>query len=320
PTPTPPPPRTPRPRGPAPARAPPAPLTQAVQGLLRKNSRERLTRPQLREILDRVLTADPDAAQPAVPAPRLRGAYVAVRHAGPEWSGRAMAVGTGLAVVTVAVAVLATTGRPSGSDAATGSRSRPSTSSAASATAGAPDGERPAGTPTATATAPTPSPSGPATALPAGFRVYSAPEGFAVALPDGWQPLRTERAADRAYRVTFGAAGDPRTLAVTYSENAGPDPVAVWRDEVEPNLAQDAGFRRIGEIRATTYQGHKAADMEWLTDVGGTGVRTFGRGFLLGGNRSFSLRWTTPAADWGSAANRHTLDVVLRTFRPGSQQ
>ncbi|MFG2944003.1 serine/threonine protein kinase [Streptomyces adustus] len=296
------------------------PLTGAVQGLLRKNSRERLTRPQLREILGRVLTADPDAAQPAAPAPGLRGAYAAVRHAGPEWSGRAMAVGTGLAVVTVAVAVLATTGQQSGGDAATGSRSRPSASSAASATGGAPDGERPAGTPTATPTASRPSSSVSATALPAGFRVYSAPEGFAVALPDGWQPLRTERATDQAYRVTFGATGDPRTLAVTYSENAGPDPVAVWRDDVQPNLAQDAGFRRIGEIRATTYQGYKAADMEWLADVDGTRVRTFGRGFLLGGDRSFSLRWTTPAADWDSAANRQALDVFLRTFRPGSQQ
>jgi eukaryotic-like serine/threonine-protein kinase len=46
-------------------------------------------------------------------------------------------------------------------------------------------------------------------------------------------------------------------------------------------------------------------------------VRTFGRGFLLGGNRGFSLRWTTPAADWDATANSRALSAVLKTFRPG---
>nr|WP_319675332.1 serine/threonine protein kinase [Streptomyces sp. ME18-1-4] len=105
---------------------------------------------------------------------------------------------------------------------------------------------------------------------------------------------------------------------MTYSESAGPDPVAIWRDEVEPNLRKADGFRRLGDIEARTYQGYKAADMEWLQDVDGTQVRTFGRGFLLGGHRSFSLRWTTPAADWDKSANRQALDTFLRTFRPGS--
>ncbi|MEU2778549.1 serine/threonine-protein kinase, partial [Streptomyces sp. NPDC007162] len=55
------------------------PLTQVIQGLLRKNSRERLSRPVVRDALTRVLDEDPDTmAQPA-PVPRLRGAYVAAR-------------------------------------------------------------------------------------------------------------------------------------------------------------------------------------------------------------------------------------------------
>ncbi|MBK3638527.1 serine/threonine protein kinase, partial [Streptomyces sp. MBT97] len=170
------------------------------------------------------------------------------------------------------------------------------------------------------ATSPAASPSASATAgtLPEGYRVYHAPQGFSVALPRGWKPLETALGADRAYRVTFGAAGDPRTLAVTYSESAGPDPVAVWRDDVEPDLKKDEGFRRLGDIRAVTYQGYKAADMEWLVDEDGTQVRTFGRGLLLGGHRSFSLRWTTPAAQWDRSANREAQATFLRTFRPGS--
>ncbi|MFD9002517.1 serine/threonine protein kinase [Streptomyces sp. NPDC059582] len=299
------------------------PLTQAVQGLLRKDSRERLTRPVVREVLTRVLNEDPDAVLPTVPTPRLRRAYATVRHAGPGWSGRTMAAGTGLAVVTVAVAVLATTGLPGTESSAAGGRTSPSAAAAPSAPATAPDdadGERASGTPTPPPTptpTPTPSSSASASTLPSGYQLFDAPEGFSVALPDDWKRLRTER-SDQAYRVTFGAEGDPRTLAVTYSESAGADPVAVWRDDVEPGLRQDAGFQRIGAIRATTYLGYRAADMEWLVDVDGTQVRTFGRGFLLGGRRSFSLRWTTPAADWGRTANRQALDVFLRTFEPDS--
>jgi hypothetical protein len=151
-----------------------------------------------------------------------------------------------------------------------------------------------------------------------GFRTYRAPEGFSLALPAGWKPLDTDRQGDLRYRVTFGATGDDRTLAVTYSKRVGPDPVAVWRDEVEPNLERSGDYRRIGEIRATTYQGREAADMEWTADVDGTRVRTFGRGFLLGEGRSFSLRWTTPDDDWEDKANQEALRTFLKTFRPGS--
>ncbi|WP_069772105.1 serine/threonine-protein kinase [Streptomyces sp. LUP30] len=316
----------------APLRA--GPLTSTVQGLLRKDSRERLTRTVVRQSLTRVLDEDPHAG---LPTPRLRRVCAAARHVGPQWSGRAMAAGTALAVVTVAFAALVVTHQlPDPDDtSAGGTQARPS------ASAPAPDedaGDRGSPTPSPTPTTPPPptaaspaaparpsasaspdaSPSATATALPQGFRVYRAPEGFSVALPAGWKRLETARGADHAYRVTFGASGDPRTLAVTYSESAGPDPVAVWRDDVEPNLRKDDGFRRIGAIRATTYLGYKAADMEWVVDVDGGQERTFGRGFLLGGHRSFSLRWTTPAEDWDTQADRQALDTFLKTFRPGS--
>ncbi|MGW5771522.1 serine/threonine protein kinase [Streptomyces longwoodensis] len=306
------------------------PLGPTVQGLLRKDSRERPNRAEVRAALARVLDADPHALS----ARGLRRAYVAARRAGPRRGGRVMAVGTVLAVVTVAVAALAVTRQlPGTADRASGggpgraSASSPPaptpSPSASSPSAPDPSGSAPSATATpatpssgpSASTGPAPAPSG--GALPAGFTLYRAPEGFSVALPDGWRRLDTARQNGLAYRVTFGAPDDPRTLAVTYSERVGPDPVAVWREDVEPGLRQLAGFRRLGEIRATTYQGYRAADMEWLTDVGGTRVRTFGRGFLLGGNRGFSLRWTTPAGDWDRPGNERALAIVLRTFRPG---
>ncbi|MEU7059517.1 serine/threonine-protein kinase [Streptomyces sp. NPDC046197] len=297
------------------------PLTQAVQGLLRKDSRERLTRPVVREALTRVLNEDPDTLATNASRPRLRGACAAACRAGRAWSRRTLVAGTTLAVVTVAVAILVATHQLPGTGTATSDTDRAAPSSGTAEHSPAPaTGRTGAGTsrpPKKPPTTPPPSPSAPATGLPAGFRRLDAPEGFSVALPANWKRLRTTRAAP-AYRVVFGATGDPRTLAVTYSERVGPDPVAVWRDDVEPDLERTTGYQRIGEIRATTYQGHRAADMEWLSGTGADRVHTFGRGFLLGDHRGFSLRWTTPAADFDTPGNRQALDVFLRSFRPAS--
>ncbi|AZQ39630.1 serine/threonine protein kinase [Streptomyces cyaneochromogenes] len=305
----------------APVRA--GPLTQAVQGLLRKDSRERLSRPVIRDAFVRVLNEDPEAPLQATPRRRPSGLYTA----GPGWGRRAMVVGTALAVVTVAAAVLVVTnGREDdGGSSAAGAAPTPSTS-AKQPTSPAPTSQVP--TSPAPTAEPTPSPTKEATknppptaspsgnALPEGFRTYKSPEGFSVALPQGWKPLRTTRASDLAYRVVFGAEGDPRTLAVTYSERVGPDPVAVWRDDVEPGLkGAGVGYERVGDIDGTTYRGYEAADIQWLADDDGTRVRTFGRGFLIGEHRGYSLRWTTSAADWDDAGNREALDVALDTFR-----
>ncbi|MEV7885469.1 serine/threonine protein kinase [Streptomyces sp. NPDC002817] len=294
------------------------PLTQTVQGLLRKNSRERLNRQVVREALVRVVSEDPDAAPASAPRPRLRG----LTSGGPGWSRRTLVAGTALAVVTVAVAVVAVARElPGGSDesATDAATPRPSASASASVPAAQPS-QAPAPTPTPTPQSPTPTPTPtPTSASPAApqpeFQHYTSPQGFSVSLPEGWEALSTTKQDDLAYRVVLGAEGDPRTLAVTYSTRVGDDPVAVWRDDVEPRLQQSGDYQRIGEIRATTYQGREAADLEWLATVDGTSVHTLGRGFLLGSGQGFSLRWTTPASDWDDDANQQTLETILRTFR-----
>ncbi|PWI20303.1 serine/threonine protein kinase [Streptomyces sp. Act143] len=292
------------------------PLTPTVQGLLRKNSRERLGRQAVREALSRVVTEEPDALPDETPVPLLRRLH----DAGPGRGRRTMAAGTALAVVTVTVAVLAATGRLS-TDADDSAADAPPAGPTASATGGEPAQPAPEPTPTRQPTqkpTPTPSPTrSPTTAAPSptpAFQHYTAPQGFSVSLPRGWTALSTTQQDDLAYRVVLGAEGDPRTLAVTYSTRVGDDPVAVWRDDVEPGLRQSGDYRRVGEIRATTYQGREAADMEWLATVDGTRVHTLGRGFLIGGGRGYSLRWTTPAADWDDPADQQTLETVLRTF------
>ncbi|MDX2548545.1 serine/threonine-protein kinase [Streptomyces sp. WI04-05B] len=319
------------------------PLTQVIQGLLRKSARERLTAPVARDALLRVIRDEPDTSDEPLPSVRPRdvGAAVGARRVGRNGNRSAarklVLAGTALAVVTVAA--LATTDNLPGIDAsASGADTTPSVAAPAPSvpsTGGSatlpdqvpepsPSPSVPASptpsAPPSTPPAPTPTPSptgGTAEALPAGFRVYNAPEGFSIALPQGWKRLSEDVAPGNvAYRILFGADDDPRTLAVTYSQLLRPDPVAVWRDDVQPGLVKaDIGFQRIGEIRATTYHGRRGADMEWLSDFEGTRIRTFGRGFLTGEKTGYSLRWTTPAADWNDTANRQALDTFLRTFR-----
>ncbi|MFI0505195.1 serine/threonine protein kinase [Streptomyces albogriseolus] len=299
------------------------PLTEVVTGLLRKEPRERPGRQAVRDVLTRVLREVPGDGP---------GPGEAYAPAGRGWKGKGVLVGTSLAVVTVTAAVVAAaTGLPGGDGLADGGPAAsvsasaggtgaaeaaprvPPSSGAAPPSSAAPS-PSPSSSPSGTAS---PSPSDPG-ALPAGFRTYQAPEGFSVALPEGWERQRTSRATRLSYRVTFGADDDPRTLAVTYSERVGTDPVAVWRDTVEPGLARAGAYQRVGAIEPTTYQGREAADMQWITTDDGARVRTFGRGFLLGDGRGFSLRWTTPAADWASAGSQEALRTVLRTFRPGT--
>ncbi|MEV5350670.1 serine/threonine protein kinase, partial [Streptomyces achromogenes] len=224
---------------------------------------------------------------------------------------RVLVAGAALAVVVVTGVVLAGTGALPGT--------RPVAAPPGLVVPATPTDGRTGGTPPGPTPPASPSPSLPTApaspTLPTGYRPYHAPEGFSLALPGGWRRLATSRVAGPAYRVTFGRGGGGPTLAVTYSERVGPDPVAVWRRDVEPGLARLPGYRRIGAVRATTYQGHRAADLQWLAGTGSARSRTFGRGLLLGGRRGFSLRFTAPAATWGDAANQVALTTFLRTFR-----
>ncbi|MBU6535185.1 protein kinase domain-containing protein, partial [Streptomyces mayonensis] len=93
------------------------PLTRAVQGLLRKDSRERLSRPVVRAALVRVLAEDPEAGVYEVSRPpRSGGAYSGARSPGHGWGRRGAVAGTALALVTVTAAALAAAQGWSGGD------------------------------------------------------------------------------------------------------------------------------------------------------------------------------------------------------------
>jgi serine/threonine protein kinase len=307
------------------------PLAPAISGLLRWDPVERVPEAVVREALTRILRQNLEETMPPEPPPLYDDPVGGLRegaadegrtgHTPGGRTRRPVLLGGALAVTVVALAVLAATGGLPGGDDTSASGSAPTraASGVPSTAPTAPAGGKPSASATRSpAPSPSPSPSA-GTTVPAGFSLYRAPQGFAVALPRGWKPLETQSSDDLAYRVTFGASGDPRTLAVTYSTQLGPDPVAVW-SALEPSLrAESTGYERVGDIRPVTYRGMKGADMEWYSVAGGEQVRTFGRGFLIGEHRGFSLRWTTPADDWDTTANRQALSVFLKSFQPSTK-
>jgi serine/threonine protein kinase len=308
------------------------PLSPAIQGLLRRDPVERVPESVVREALTRILKAELDEdSMPTETLPVFRDldAPPARRVWGKVPLTRPVLLGGALAVTVVCFAGLTAAG---GLSERGTSASGPAPSPKVSATPSPTPSASPSSTVAqqAPSTSPSPTSSSSASASPSpshtltedpptGFFRYTAPQGFSVALPKGWKPVRTESSPDGSYRVTLGASGDPRTLVVTYSTQLTSDPVAVWR-EVDTSLRGDSiAYERLGDIRAVTYQGYKGADMEWLSTNDGVRERTFGRGYLIGDHEGFSLRWTTPAADWDTAADRNALATFLRTFKGGSQ-
>lgn len=301
------------------------PLGPAITGLLRQDALERVPEPVVRASLTRIVSVDPDEPTQEMLRPRFRGAWLVTHRAGRAGSRpavrRSVLVGAVLVIAASSVAALVAVSRPGGAF-ATGTE--PSGLRAPSLP-GAASGAGTSGTSVTPPGSSTPAPSTSQSAPSSGttsenpvvtFHRYVAPEGFSIDLPQGWRRINTYRAGEGTYRITFGASRDPRTLIITYSVQRGLDPVAVWRD-LEPSLESTyAGYERVGDIRAVTYQGHKGAGMQWLSTVNGVRIRTFGLGFLLGDGLGCSLRWTTLADDPDSTANQQALNTFVRTFRP----
>ncbi|WP_393101657.1 serine/threonine protein kinase [Streptomyces sp. LN325] len=304
------------------------PLGPAIQGLLRRDPVERVPESVVREALTRILKAELDDSEPTGTLPLFEESGFdgprPGRVRGRRPVSRPVLLGGALAVTVVCFAGLAMAGGlsdrgTSASDSAPSPSASDRPTASPAPTAGGTDPRATPSAPASRSSSPSasPSPSPSRTGRqdpPAGFFRFTAPQGFAIDLPKGWAPLRTERSADQSYRVLLGASGDPRTLTVTYSTQLAPDPVAVW-NEVDTSLrGETIDYQRVGDIRSVDYRGYKGADMEWLSTADGVRERTFGRGFLVDGRRGFSLRWTTPADDWSTAANRQALDTFLRTF------
>ncbi|GIF62839.1 hypothetical protein Ais01nite_08740 [Asanoa ishikariensis] len=141
----------------------------------------------------------------------------------------------------------------------------------------------------------------------AGWRYYQDPSGYAVPVPEGWSP----RAAGQ--RVEFHPPDGAEVLTVERVEPARADPLAELA--AQERADRYAGYRRI-RLAAVSYQ-MRAADWEWTYD-GPDGERRhrLRRSFLTGANQAYVIGWSTPESTW--AARRASLTLVIDGFRPAT--
>ncbi|WP_159043201.1 protein kinase [Streptomyces sp. NBRC 110028] len=327
------------------------PLVPVIHGLLRDDPRERLTAPVVRHALERILTEGEPAAVHAAPRmPWLRNTYEAwfpsARRGGGRGDGRgdrhgdgrggrrvgplALAIATLVLGTAASVLALVTTSGLTGGDDRTSdtSPSAPLPSGGAPSlprddpppsTPGdsAPPGSSAPGQPPPSSSAPPPAGSGggsspgPDDPPPSGYYRYTSDAGgFSIDLPKGWRQVKS----GSRFHLKFTAEGDDRNLVVTFGRGPEQDPVDGWKRLIPTIEKLYPGFQRIDDIRRVDYRGWKAADMQWTTAVGKDHLRTFGRGFLVGDGRGFSIRWTTPADDWNAKENKQALGIFLGSF------
>jgi hypothetical protein len=319
------------------------PLVQVIHGLLRDDPKERLTAPVVRQALERILNeGEPVAIRAAPRLPWLRSTYEAWfpsargggRHDG-RLDGRrggplAVAVATLVLGTAVSVVALATTSGLTGRGDDRASDVSPSAPPAGGAAPSLPREDPPPSAPDTPDPPPSsasgkPTPSSPPAAgggggggsypgpddpPPGYYRYTSEAGGFTIDLPKGWKRVES----GSRFHIKFAAEGDDRNLIVTFGKGPEQDPVEGWKRLVPTIEKLYPGFQRIDGIRRVDYRGWKAADMEWSTAVGKDRLRTLGRGFLVGGGRGFSIRWTTPAHDWNASENKQALRIFLSSF------
>ncbi|MDI1463495.1 serine/threonine-protein kinase [Catellatospora sp. KI3] len=300
------------------------PLKPLLEGLLRRDPRQRMGAAEAERLLRRLSAGQRGGKRPegvagafapgraATPAPRsaTSSAERAVGAAAvPPATGaapvarsrkrRAMALG---AVAAVVLAVLAAAivprlnSEPRGTAAADGSPSATAASSAAASSSPSP-------TPTAL---PSPSPAG--SVLPSGWHLYRDRTGFAVAVPIGWKVTRDGTI------VRFTEPDGGRLLLVDQSDSPKKDPVADWkRQEARRTAAGDwDDYQRIHIISVDYFIA--CADWEFTYRSRSGRVHVINRGFVTGPKQAHAIYWSTPESRWND--NLDEFALITASFQP----
>jgi hypothetical protein len=235
----------------------------------------------LAPVLDGLLQRDPaarmDAGEVEDRLNRLAGERPDAEPRPPRPFRRRLAVvGAGAAVLAVLGVAAAAAQRPPSSTGGTG-----------------------AGTPLAA-----PAPSAAPAALPAGFRWWTDPSGFRVAVPRGW-PGGDDGQGGALFRGPDGLS----SLRIRPAPPGRASPLDILLAE-----ERAAGLAAYKRGRMDPVPG--TADVVWeytFRDAQARPLRAQERVAVRGG-RSYLIAWRTPRDAW--AANLPALDVVLDSFRP----
>ncbi|MEH0823409.1 serine/threonine-protein kinase [Micromonospora sp. CPCC 205714] len=166
--------------------------------------------------------------------------------------------------------------------------------------------------PAASASAsPTPSasPSASGFTLPAGWRLYTGPNGFKVPIPNGFEArVRSDNV------VLYEVGGARRVLFIQWTSNPKPDAYADWKGQESSRRNYVRNYKLVGITKCDGYY-RTCADWDWLeTRDDGTRFHVRNRGVATASNRGFALRWEVPAKDWD--ANLANWEIITKGFVP----
>ncbi|MFJ3162948.1 hypothetical protein [Streptomyces kanasensis] len=258
---------------------------------------------------------------PAPPAPRAR------RRAVLLWGGAlvaAFAVGGG---VTTGLLVLGDErGSASTVQPAPDPDAKPVGGASGGATPAATRGPAPAVTPTASALeaspgettapggsaapsagAPDPSAGGAAPTVPAGYALVSDVEGFAFAVPSGW-----ERVSAKQGQITYAGPTGMAHFLVGVVRNAPYTSLENLTGLEANSRKRNAGYQRV-RLEANTFQGRSGAIWEYTyRDESGETVHAVDQAYVAEDGTEYAIYFTARERDWSSA--RETFDVALSTW------
>ncbi|MGW4467594.1 serine/threonine-protein kinase [Micromonospora sp. NPDC004704] len=308
------------------------PLRPVLNGLLRRDPRQRLSAPEVDRLLRRITEAGPksprhtftrprrpEPAPAPVPAPvppvdAPAGTATSIAFTTPSDARRRIGwrAGTSVAVGLVLLAALGT---------ALTVHAQRDTDRAGAAAPGTDPTPRPSAPPpspafpcsarsdTTTRVVEAPPPAGERYALVPGWTWYSDPTGFRIAAPIGWRVF-TDGAV-----VCFQDPDSPRVLSVDPSTAPTPDAQAYWRAEEARLTDRGAlpGYSLVTIGPLDLHQGGAEWECRW-TNAAGRQVHTNRMLFHTSATRAYTVAWLTSEFDW--QVNRVYLPMLRFSFRP----
>lgn len=305
-----------------------APLLPVVRGLLERDPERRLDAAEA----ERMLRAFRDTGRtprllvpytptrrdvPKVslrrPAPEPSPASAAVADQPPRQSTRSLLVAAALVAAMAGAGVSAAAllvgggghGEPASSS-TPGTPRTPSTSSTAPGASGTPSAPPPKAGPTVTVTSRR-TPSAPARTAPSGYRVASDPNGFSLAVPDGFTR------DPQGERIFYMSPGETFRIGVKVADPAAGGPLGVMQRADASGPANNPGYHD-GTVARTVHDGHTAAlwEFSWNGFTTAEGPRhTYDLCWEQGG-RMYDVWVSAPVGRVTEA--KEYFDVALDTF------
>ncbi len=149
-----------------------------------------------------------------------------------------------------------------------------------------------------------------AAGVPVGFKRYTDPSGFSVAVPQNWQQTAPTGSANDGQLNFVDPTNSARFLRFGYTTHPKDDAAADWRQQEKKLQKREPSYRRIS-ITPVNYRGWPTA-ADWEFRLGSTHVRN--RGFKVDDSHGYAIYLSAPESMWSDSL--HYFDVAASTFQP----